>query len=78
LLPIILLINWEEVFFCSFLCCSDSVFREYNFIWYEILDFINNLLPGITKEEEEGEEEQIEGEEGENLNEWWLIQLFII
>jgi DNA-directed RNA polymerase subunit F len=33
----------------------------------EILDFINNLLPGITKEEEE--EEQIEGEEGENLNE---------
>ena len=33
----------------------------------EILDFINNLLPGITKEEEE--EEQIEGEEGKNLNE---------
>jgi hypothetical protein len=32
----------------------------------EILDFINNSLPGITKEEEE---EQIEGEEGENLNE---------
>ena len=32
----------------------------------EILDFINNLLPGITKEEEE---EHIEGEEGENLNE---------
>jgi DNA-directed RNA polymerase subunit F len=34
----------------------------------EILDFINNLLPGITKEEEE-EQQQIEGEEGENLNE---------